>query len=159
VYGFTGVLLEVQAGDSDFLGTLPRGDLNVTPGTDGPVELGYLVGFREVRIKIIFSIELLYSETVALSARPAMIAFLSASSFSTGKTPGRPRQTGHVCELGSALNVVEHPQNILVRVFSWTCTSRPIPVRIPWLPRDRRDLQGKNEIQAPGRVDGTMPPM
>src|SRR6476661_53705 len=47
-------------------------------------------------------------------------------SLTTGSAPGRPRQTGQVCELGSAPSSVEHPQNILVLVPSSTWTSRPM---------------------------------
>src|SRR5207253_6596305 len=44
----------------------------------------------------------------------------------TGNAPGRPRHTGQTCVLGGAPKDVGHPQNILVAVFSSTCTSRPI---------------------------------
>ncbi len=48
-----------------------------------------------------------------------------ALAFTTGSEPGRPRQTGQVCVLGSAPNTVEQPQNIFEAVFSSTWTSRP----------------------------------
>ena len=44
------------------------------------------------------------------------------------RAPGRPRQTGQVCELGDWPYSVEQPQKILVLVVSWTCTSRPMTV-------------------------------
>lgn len=47
-------------------------------------------------------------------------------SLTTGSAPGRPRQVGQTCELGSAPSSVEQPQNIFVRVPSSTWTSRPI---------------------------------
>jgi hypothetical protein len=51
---------------------------------------------------------------------PAFMANSTTFLFSTGRAPGIPRQTGQVCELGSAPNFVEQPQNILVSVRSWT---------------------------------------
>src|SRR6516165_701458 len=51
-----------------------------------------------------------------------------ASSFITGKAPGKPRQTGQVCEFGSAPNSTRQVQNIFDRVFSCACTSRPMVV-------------------------------
>ena len=39
--------------------------------------------------------------------------------FSTGSTPGMPRQIWQVCSLGPAPNLVEQPQNILESVRSW----------------------------------------
>ena len=37
-----------------------------------------------------------------------------------------PRHTGQVWVFGGAPNAGTHPQKILVRVWSWACTSRPI---------------------------------
>src|SRR5882757_6010119 len=50
----------------------------------------------------------------------------TASALSTGREPGRPRQTGQTFELGRAPNEVEQAQNALVLVRSWACTSRPM---------------------------------
>src|SRR5512138_2713382 len=61
-----------------------------------------------------------------LVARPALMAYSTTRLFSTGRAPGSPRQTGQVWELGEAPNWVEQPQKILVLVFSWTWTSRPM---------------------------------
>ena len=47
-------------------------------------------------------------------------------ALTTGSEPGRPRQVGQVCELGSAPSSVEQPQNIFVLVPSSTWTSRPM---------------------------------
>ena len=60
------------------------------------------------------------------SASAAFTAIATASRFSTGSAPGRPRQTGQVLVFGGAPNLVEQPQKILERVRSWTCTSSPI---------------------------------
>ena len=49
----------------------------------------------------------------------------TALALTTGSDPGRPRQTGQTCVLGSAPKTVEQPQNILDAVFSSTWTSRP----------------------------------
>ncbi len=54
------------------------------------------------------------------------IADSTAFSLTTGRAPGRPRQTGQTWVFGSAPKPVAHPQNILVWVFSSTWTSRPI---------------------------------
>src|SRR6266571_8765102 len=51
----------------------------------------------------------------------------TAALLMTGSTPGRPRHTGHVCVFGGAFRgAMAQPQNILVRVVGWTCTSIPI---------------------------------
>ena len=43
-----------------------------------------------------------------------------ASSLMTGRTPGRPRQTGQTCVLGSAPEYSAlHAQNILLWVMGW----------------------------------------
>src|SRR4029077_11570480 len=48
------------------------------------------------------------------------------SRFSTGRAPGSPRQTGQTFVFGGGPKPVAQPQNIWVRVPSWTCTSSPI---------------------------------
>src|ERR1700720_700273 len=60
------------------------------------------------------------------SAMAALIPSSTAWRLSTGKAPGSPRQTGQTLVLGGAPKLVAHPQKILVRVESWTCTSRPM---------------------------------
>src|SRR5690348_1242031 len=54
------------------------------------------------------------------------MASSTACRLRTGRAPGSPRQTGHTFVLGGAPKLVGQPQKILVRVASWTCTSRPI---------------------------------
>ena len=49
----------------------------------------------------------------------------TALRLTTGIDPGRPRQVGQVCVLGSAPNSVGQPQNIFEAVFSSTWTSSP----------------------------------
>src|SRR5258708_14051620 len=46
--------------------------------------------------------------------------------LSTGRVPGRPRQTGQTLVFGGSPKRVEQPQKIFVRVRSWTWTSRPM---------------------------------
>ena len=58
--------------------------------------------------------------------RAAPAAMRTASSPSTGRAPGRPRQTGQVWVLGGSPKLVAQPQNALVRVRSWACTSSPM---------------------------------
>ena len=60
------------------------------------------------------------------SARPSLIVHSTARSFGTGSAPGCARQTGHVCVFGSPPKPFSQPQNIFVRVFSWTWISRPM---------------------------------
>src|SRR5579863_9963988 len=60
------------------------------------------------------------------SAIAARTANSTTLRFSTGRAPGRPRQTGQTFVLGGAPKRAEHEQKILVRVKSWTCTSSPI---------------------------------
>ena len=50
----------------------------------------------------------------------------TASAFVTGSVPGWPRQTGHTCVFGSSPKESAQPQNIFVRVRSWTWISTPI---------------------------------
>ena len=61
-----------------------------------------------------------------LSARPIRMVASMPARLATGSAPGRARQTGQTWVLGSAPNVVGHPQNIFVFVPSSTCVSRPI---------------------------------
>src|ERR1700729_3994123 len=49
-----------------------------------------------------------------------------ASSLGTGRTPGWARQIGQVWTFGSSPKESSQPQNIFVRVASWTWVSRPI---------------------------------
>src|ERR1700723_746787 len=62
--------------------------------------------------------------------QPSAIAASTAKSttlrFSTGKAPGRPRQTGQTLVLGGSPKRVEQEQKIFDTVKSWTCTSKPI---------------------------------
>jgi hypothetical protein len=43
-----------------------------------------------------------------------------------GQLAGRPRQTSQVCVLGGSPKDSSQPQNIFVRVLSWTWISRPM---------------------------------
>jgi hypothetical protein len=54
------------------------------------------------------------------------MAYSKAFLFSVGKEPGRPKQTGQVCEFGGAPNSVEQEQKSFDSVLSCTCTSNPI---------------------------------
>src|SRR5437868_8857139 len=54
------------------------------------------------------------------------MAISRARPFNTGSAPGSPKQTGQTLVLGGAPKPVAHPQKILLRVLSWTCTSNPI---------------------------------
>ena len=58
-----------------------------------------------------------------------MTVNLTASLLARGSAPGRPRQTGQTLVLGSLSVDSRHPQNIFVRVLSWTCVSSPMLTR------------------------------
>src|SRR6185312_8988125 len=64
--------------------------------------------------------------TRQFKASEAWMASSTACRLRTGRAPGNPRQTGQTLVLGGAPKLVGQPQKILVRVASWTCTSRPI---------------------------------
>ena len=51
-------------------------------------------------------------------ARPSLTAEAKTSSFSTGKTPGYPKQTGQTLVLGGLSKRVEQLQKILLAVLS-----------------------------------------
>src|SRR4051812_25966428 len=63
---------------------------------------------------------------VQLSSRPVRTVKRRASSLATGRTPGRPRQTGQTWVFGGAPNSLAQPHHILDLVLSWTWVSRPI---------------------------------
>src|SRR5213592_2089281 len=54
------------------------------------------------------------------------MAISTARLLSTGRVPGRPRQTGQTSVFGGSPKRVEQPQKIFVRVRSWTWTSKPM---------------------------------
>src|SRR6476469_3520815 len=49
-----------------------------------------------------------------------------ASALATGSAPGSPRRTGQVRVLGGSPKLSSQPQNIFVRVESWTWISSPM---------------------------------
>ena len=55
-----------------------------------------------------------------------MIPNSTARALSTGSAPGRPRHTGQVWMFGGSPNDSSQPQNIFVRVLSWTWISSPM---------------------------------
>jgi hypothetical protein len=60
------------------------------------------------------------------SAMAASVANSTAFLLSTGKAPGKPRQTGQTLLFGGLPKRVEQEQKILVAVSSWTWTSSPM---------------------------------
>src|SRR5260370_39831741 len=54
------------------------------------------------------------------------MAISTARLLSTGRVPGKPRQTGQTLAFGGSPKRVEQPQKIFVRVSSWTWTSKPM---------------------------------
>src|SRR3954453_9528632 len=60
------------------------------------------------------------------SAMPIIRPRWIASALMTGRAPGRPRHVGQQCVLGSSPKLSSQPQNIFVRVESWTWISRPM---------------------------------
>src|SRR6516162_8682107 len=63
---------------------------------------------------------------VQFRRKPVSVVSRNASSFATGRTPGKPRQTGQTFVLGGAPNSFAHPHHIFDFVLSWTCVSSPI---------------------------------
>ncbi len=59
-------------------------------------------------------------------ASAARRAYSTTRLFSTGSTPGKPRQTGQTWVFGGAPTVVAQPQNTLVLVLSSAWTSNPM---------------------------------
>ena len=55
-------------------------------------------------------------------ASPTAIAYSTTCLFNTGKDPGIPVHTGHVCVFGAPPNAVLHPQKIFVFVANSTWT-------------------------------------
>ena len=55
-----------------------------------------------------------------------MTAKSTARALTTGSAPGSPRHTGQVWMLGGSPNDSSQPQNIFVRVLSWTWISSPM---------------------------------
>jgi hypothetical protein len=60
------------------------------------------------------------------SAMPIISPKWTASALVTGRVPGWPRQTGQTCVLGGSPKDSAQPQNIFVRVLSWTWISSPM---------------------------------
>ena len=91
------------------------------------VVLGDLVALRQVGIEVVLAVEdrprreLAAEREARSSARSAI-----ACALTTGSAPGRPRHTGHVRVLGGSPNDSAQPQNIFVRVVSWTWISSPM---------------------------------
>src|ERR1700693_17049 len=61
-------------------------------------------------------------------ARAVFIPNSTAFRVRTGRTPGRPRQTGQTWLFGAAPNEALHPQKSLDRVNIWACTSSPMTI-------------------------------
>ena len=59
-------------------------------------------------------------------SNPAIMVLRIASRLGTGSTPGYPMQTGQTLVFGSQPYWFGQPQNILLSVRTWACTSRPI---------------------------------
>src|SRR5271166_3292616 len=66
------------------------------------------------------------SRTSQLMAIEASVANSTAFALSTGKEPGRPRQTGQTLVLGAEPKWLAQPQKTLVAVSSCTWTSSPM---------------------------------
>src|SRR5579875_2804227 len=60
------------------------------------------------------------------NASPIITPNCTARWLTTGSAPGRPRQVGQVWVLGGSPKETSQPQNIFVRVLSWTWISSPM---------------------------------
>jgi hypothetical protein len=110
-----GILFHVRALDRDLEGaTILKLDLDATVEGDRLVELADLVVLREVGIEVVLAREPTGRSDAA-----------AACSLTTGRLPGRPRSTGVTLVFGSPPKKLGASENILVFVFSSTCTSKP----------------------------------
>src|SRR5436190_22457382 len=95
------------------------------------------------------------------SASPIFSAKWTARALATGSAPGSPRQTGQVCVFGGSPNDTSQPQNIFVRVASWTWISSPITGSKPPPPpmlaaaSDTRPapVERERQLESVGRVE------
>src|SRR5213078_3428113 len=82
------------------------------------------------------------------------MAISTARLLSTGRVPGRPRQTGQTSVFGGSPKRVEQPQKIFVRVRSWTWTSKPMT----GADFDIRDKDYSRADAVAGRTESGRPP-
>lgn len=61
-----------------------------------------------------------------LRANPSLMAYSIALVFILGKVPGCASVMGLICVLGQVLKAALSPQNNLLLVSNWVCTSNPI---------------------------------
>ena len=60
------------------------------------------------------------------NAMPSLTASAITSLFITGNVPGCARETGLTCVFANAPKLLLSPENNLLFVRSWACTSKPI---------------------------------
>src|SRR6266550_3341562 len=85
-----------------------------------------------------------------------MIVHSIACLFATGNAPGCARQTGHVRVFGSSSAPTAQPQNIFLRVFSWTWISRPMTAS-HWLNVDSSERRSRSPTQTDIRAKPACP--
>ena len=98
----------------------------VTIGTDGLFVLGNLIPLGKIGIKVIFPGKNAFFTDTAVERKAQPDCEIDDFLLRTGSAPGNPIQVGQVWLFGSAPKVVEQPQNILLFVKRWACTSSPI---------------------------------
>ena len=103
-----------------------RRDLDVARGGQRLLVLRDLVALGQVGIEVVLAREDRGLLDRAARGQGGAHGEVTAWRLSTGKAPGRPRQTGQTLVLGASPKRLRQAQKILVCVRSWQCTSRPI---------------------------------
>ena len=123
-----GVLLEVRAGDAHLeLPAVRQQHGDAAGDAQRLVVLGDLVRLREVGIEVVLAVELRVPRAPRSRGRgPPGSPAAPPPRLVTGRAPGWARQIGQVWVFGGSPKLSSQPQNILVRVASWTWISSPI---------------------------------
>jgi hypothetical protein len=118
---FADVLLQMRAGDADAGEAALELEIEPAVARGGLVVLGDLVILGHVGIEVVLAVELGKGAGISQwRRRPVRTVNWRASSLATGRTPGRPRQTGQTRELGGAPNSLAQAHHIFDFVLSWT---------------------------------------
>ena len=120
------VLLEVRARDANLDRALRGLDGKSAVCRQRQVVLRDLVALGQVRVEVVLAVPARHVGRRRLDRHARGEDVLHGALVDTGSAPGRPRHTGHVFVFGGAPRTsVEHEQNILDAVLSWTWISMP----------------------------------
>ena len=116
------------ARDADALALSIRGYKKLAVLDDRDRPLRNLIRLGKVGIEVIFAVEYRLAIDRRIDGGAEANGFFNRLLVSTGRAPGSAKQVGQTCEFASSPKLVGQEQKILVLVFSWQCTSRPITV-------------------------------